>query len=160
MINASLDVFNNNTTNKSHKIIQEALNTTCKLYEARNTLSRITLDNFTAYNVLVIMSEKSLEDACSWTSAALRNVSSNYDIECSNSSLTDLCSQWNNVVSIKVVENKVDKLVEAHRQITSVAIDETGWINNLSLSSDSSLSEFFSQIFGCSSMNGKISCEE
>ena len=159
MINASLDVLNSNTTNDAHKELQEALNTTCKLYEARSTLNRITFDNDTAYNILLTMSEKSLKDACTWTSASLTNVGSSYDIECSNSSLTDLCSQWNTVVSIKVVENKVDKLVEREHQLAA-SINETGWINNLNLGNESPLSEFFSEIFGCSNMNGTISCEE
>lgn len=154
MINASLDVFKNNTNNESYKELQQALKTTCKLHEARNTLDMITLDNQTAYNVLLIMSEKSLEDACSWTNTTLRKVGSSHDIECSNSSLADLCSQWNNVVSIKGVENKVDKL-----EVTP-SINESSWINNLSLRSESPLFEFFSEVFGCDNVDGKIYCQK
>ena len=115
------DVLNTNTT------LREALTTTCKLHNANNILAKIAFTDQTAEAALSAMSAKSVEDACDWTTATLEALGSLAQCRSDNSSLTWLCDQWNDVVSIKKVESKVDDLNTAlSRQVNA---NETQWIN-------------------------------
>lgn len=157
MINATLRVFDD-TDYMSYKELQEALNTTCKLHESKNTLASITLDDQIAYQILSEMSEKSLEDACTWTTTTLANIGSSYAVECSNSSLTNLCSQWNDVVGIKDIEKKVEILANATSDSEARSANAGSWIERQMFENESPLFDFFSKIFGCSKGRSNISC--
>lgn len=102
--------------------IRTALNTTCRLYEANRILPNISLPDQTAQQVLQLMSNKSVQDACSWMNANLpAGFPSNSGIDCSIvSSLGGVCSQWREYVSIVVIESKVDRL-------GPTPISETSW---------------------------------
>ena len=157
MVTTSQDVFNLKTTVQQHKELREALNTTCKLHEANNTLAKITIEDQTDYDILRIMSEKSLEDACEWVSSTLNTgFNSSYRVHCDNSSLTDLCSQWNDVIAIQRVEDKVDILRNAYSDSsTERDVDETAWINAQQFNSSST---FFTESYNCTEENNVLTC--
>ena len=158
-VSTSLDVFGNfSTENQDHKRLQEAINTTCKLHEAKNTLAKINLNDTTAYEILSTMSTKSLNDACTWTTSTLNeDFSSSYNVQCDNSSLTDLCSQWNDVVAINKVESKVDILSDSYTDNTAAirTVDEKKWLNRQSFNSSFT---FLREKYNCTASGNVLMC--
>lgn len=96
------------------KTLQTALNTTCRLYEANQILPNISLPDQTTQQVLEVMSEKSVQDACIWVNQTLTEIGSSglpSDVSCSSvSSLSGVCSQWSEFKSILTIQSKVQLL--------------------------------------------------
>ena len=96
--------------------LRSALNATCRLYDANRILPNISLPDQTAQQVLEIMSEKSVQDACTWIDETLRSADIGTsglpsDVQCSNAStLGNICGQWKEFTSIMRIESKVDLL--------------------------------------------------
>ena len=98
------------------KTLQTALNVTCRLYEANRIIPNINLPEQTTQEVLQVMSEKGVQDACIWlnetlTSPEIGSSGLPSDVNCSNvSSLSGICSQWSEYKSILTIESKVELL--------------------------------------------------
>ena len=118
--------FSQNHPNK----VKEALNTTCKLFDANATMAIISLDNQVDYDALTIMSAKGVEDACAWTGEELDNARSSFDLACDTATLTNICSQWNDYASIQRIEATVDRLKDTLRGNTDRNINEHDWIHS------------------------------
>ena len=127
-LNVSCSCLNSNSTETCQKL-QSALNVTCRLYDANRILPNISLPDDTAQEVLEIMSEKSVQDACIWTNETLHSNDSPglpSNVDCSDvSTLGGVCSQWNEFTSIMKIESKVDLL--------RPTIDEDEWFGRHSL---------------------------
>ena len=74
------------------------------------------------------MSEKSVEDACNWvnetlSSAEIGSSGLPSSVQCSNvSTLSGICSQWDEFASITTIESKVDRL-------GSIDINQSKWLD-------------------------------
>ena len=114
-LNVSCSCLNSDSTGAC-QTLRSALNTTCRLYEANSVLSSISLPNQTAKQVLNVMSERSIEDACIWLNETLRSAGIGSSglpssVQCSSvSTLSGVCSQWSEFVSIMKIGSKVDRL--------------------------------------------------
>ena len=125
-LNVSCSCLNSSSTENCQKF-QSALSATCRLYEANKILPNINLPDNTTQQVLEIMSEKGVQDACIWVNETLRQVNPQAglpsEVVCSNvSTLDSLCSQWSEVTSIMRIEAKVDLL--------GASIEEDKWFES------------------------------
>lgn len=104
----------NSDSTGSCKTLRTALSTTCRLYEANQILPNISLPDQTTQQVLEVMSEKSVQDACIWVNQTLTEIGSSglpSDVSCSSvSSLSGVCSQWSEFKSILTIQSKVQLL--------------------------------------------------
>ena len=125
-LNVSCSCLNSDSTGAC-QTLRSALNTTCRLYDANRILPNVSLHNQTAQEVLNVLSEKSTEDACKWVnetlgSAEIGSSGLPSSVQCSNvSTLSGICSQWNEFVSIMTIASKVDRL-------GPTPITETKWL--------------------------------
>ena len=118
---------------ESHETLQTALNVTCRLYEANRIIPNINLPDETTQEVLQVMSEKSVQDACMWLNETLTSQIGSSglpsDVDCSSvSSLSGICGQWSEYKSILTIESKVNLLKPS-------PIDKEVWLSGHNLNS-------------------------
>ena len=120
-LNVSCSCLNRNPTGVQCEAprVRIALNATCRLYDANRILPNISLPDSTSQQILEIMSNKSVQDACTWINETLP-FGLPSDVDCSDvSTLDGICNQWNEFSSILRIKSKVDRL--------NPSIDESEW---------------------------------